>query len=269
MSSRIAIVSAPPGSARCWTAGPSSGPDELELDVRAGRRTAVAPARAAPAPAELHLVEQPRPEAFLGGRGAVEQDVAVAGGRLGLGDAGRDVGDVARGPRRWLGRRGAGQHEDRDAVVVVARPAARELERPPAGDDRAGGHHLVEHRRARLVGRPVGRRVDAAVGQPAVQQLAADPEPVFLAVVRPGDEPVHRHRHVQHDLAHRATLQDRGRAVESQKRGWRRIVDGWSTRPASATTSCDWSTAACRCRSSRRPSATRSCGPCPPRAPAS
>jgi hypothetical protein len=113
----------------------------------------------------------------------VEQDVALARGRLGLGDAGRDVGDVARGPRRWLGWRGPGQHEDRDTVVVVARPAARELERPPPGDDRPGGQHLVEHRRARLVGRPVGRRVHAAVGQPAVQHLAADPQPVFPAVV--------------------------------------------------------------------------------------
>ena len=35
-----------------------------------------------------------------------------------------------------------------------------------------------------VVGRPVGRRVHAAVGQPAVQPLAADPEPVFRAVVR-------------------------------------------------------------------------------------
>jgi len=34
--------------------------------------------------------------------------------------------------------------EDRHAVVVVAAPAASGLEGPPAGDDRPGGHELVE-----------------------------------------------------------------------------------------------------------------------------
>jgi hypothetical protein len=133
----------------------------------------------------------------------VQQDVAAAGGGLGLRDAGLDaVGDVAGVSGRWLIRGGMGEHEDRDPVVVVAGPAARELEGAPADDHRPGGHQLVEDGGAGCVHRPVRAGIHAAVAQPGVQPLPVDAEPVFDPVVRPGDEPVDRHRHEEHDLAH-------------------------------------------------------------------
>ena len=79
--------------------------------------------------------------------GAVDQDVPVPGGLLGRGHRRRHVVHV--GDQRPLLdlARGlvAGENEDRDAVVVVAAPIARRLDRSAAGDDRPGGHELVDH----------------------------------------------------------------------------------------------------------------------------
>src|SRR3712207_6857047 len=57
---------------------------------------------------------------------------------------GGDVAHVAH-VRRPGGRvvgLAAGEHQDRHAVVVVARPAARDVEGAAADDDRAGAHEL-------------------------------------------------------------------------------------------------------------------------------
>jgi hypothetical protein len=93
----------------------------------------------------LELVEDAGSERELRGSGAVDQNVLVALSLLGLGHRGPDVGRV--GNQRPLPRLAAGlppgEDEDREAVVVVAAPVVRELEGPPAGDDRPGGLHLV------------------------------------------------------------------------------------------------------------------------------
>ena len=126
----------------------------------------------------LELVEDAGSERELRGSGAVDQHVLLARSLLGLGHRGPDVGHV--GNQRPLLRLAAGltagEDEDRDAVVVVAAPAVRELEGPPAGDDRPGGLHFVfdlavdaRQTTGELVGvgtsparisRPASRRVD-------------------------------------------------------------------------------------------------------------
>jgi hypothetical protein len=83
-----------------------------------------------------------------------------------------------------------GQHEDRDAVVVIAGPAAREVEGTPTGDHRSGGHQLVEHDCVGSVDGPVRTRIHAAGTQPVMQPLSVDAESVIQSVVRAGDEPV-------------------------------------------------------------------------------
>ena len=78
-------------------------PDQLEVDTGEVVEQPPPPPEQHRHHGELQRVEQARPQALLGGRGPVQQDVAVARGGLGLGDAGRDVGDVARRPR-WRRR---------------------------------------------------------------------------------------------------------------------------------------------------------------------
>jgi hypothetical protein len=95
---------------------------------------------------DLELVEDARRECQLRGSGAMDQHVLVARGLLGLGHRGPDVaqvGDQRPLPHFAVGRM-AGEDEDRHAVVVVAAPAVRRLDGPPAADDRPGGHELVE-----------------------------------------------------------------------------------------------------------------------------
>ena len=105
----------------------------------------------------------------------MQNDVAATGRGLGLRDGRFNaIGDVARISRSGLVGRGMGQHEDGDPVVVIAGPAARVGEGPPADDHRSGGDHLVEDGGADSVRRPVRARIHAAVAQPGVQPLPAD-----------------------------------------------------------------------------------------------
>jgi hypothetical protein len=84
-----------------------------------------------------------------------------------------------------------GQDEDRHAVVVITLPAPGQLEGAPAGDQRAGRHGLAVHLPVRAVGHPVV--------QPVEQAPAVAAEFLARAIVRPGDEAVEGHRHVQTD----------------------------------------------------------------------
>src|SRR6266542_3704759 len=94
---------------------------------------------------ELDLLQHPGCEREPGHAGAVNEHVLVARRFLRSGHRGRDVVHVAdeRPARDVDAGLVARDDEDRHAVVVVAAPAARRIERPPAGDDRAGGHELV------------------------------------------------------------------------------------------------------------------------------
>ena len=92
MSSRMTHASAlrPHAVAQVQHARPVQRPEQLELDV-VGWQILEQPS-ALPEQhgyqLQLHLVQQPGPQARLRGRGAVQQDVAPAGRGLGLGDAG-------------------------------------------------------------------------------------------------------------------------------------------------------------------------------------
>jgi len=100
---------------------------------------------------DLELVEDARRERELRGAGAVDEDVAVARCLLGLAHRRPDVGHVPDEPPLPDVDPGlpAGDDEARHAIVVVAAPAARRLERLGAGDDRPGGHELVDGLAAR------------------------------------------------------------------------------------------------------------------------
>ena len=85
----------------------------------------------------------------------------------------------------------AGEDEDRHAIVVVAAPAARRLEGPPAGDDRPGGHELVDDL---AVDAPPAGGLDvvdvaAARERPFVQALPAVTEPVVRPSLGPAMNP--------------------------------------------------------------------------------
>jgi hypothetical protein len=89
--------------------------------------------------------------------------------------------------------------EDRHAVVVVAAPAARRLEGSPAGDDRPGGHELVDDLAVDAARTADRLEVDvtAARHRPLVQAVPAVTEAVIRSLVGPGDEPIEGHRHVE------------------------------------------------------------------------
>src|SRR5438046_10458900 len=95
---------------------------------------------------ELELVEETGSERELGGSGAVNQHVILARRALGLGHRALDVVHISdqRPLAHVDARLAAAEDPDRHAVVVVAAPAARRLEGPPAGDDRAGSTDLVK-----------------------------------------------------------------------------------------------------------------------------
>jgi hypothetical protein len=141
---------------------------------------------------ELELVEDAGSECELGGSGAVDQHVLVARSLLGPGHRRRDVVDVGdQRPLRYVDAGlVAGEDEDRHAVVVVATPAARGLEGPPAGDDRAGGHELVDDLAVDGPRTADGFEVDVAVRHcPLVQAVAAVAESVSGSFVGPAMNP--------------------------------------------------------------------------------
>src|SRR5829696_3245870 len=130
---------------------------------------------------ELELVEDAGGKRELRGAGAVDQHVLVARSLLGSRHRSRDVVEVGdqRPPRDVDAGLVAREDEDRDAVVVVAAPAARRLEGSSAGDDCAGGHELVDHLAVDSA-RPADRvEVDVARRHhPLVEAVAAVAEPV-------------------------------------------------------------------------------------------
>ena len=62
--------------------GAVDGPDQLQLDVRQVGEQPPPPPEQHRHHGELQRVEQARPQALLGGRGPVQQDVAIARGGL-------------------------------------------------------------------------------------------------------------------------------------------------------------------------------------------
>src|SRR5581483_1930944 len=98
-----------------------------------------------------------------------------------------------RAPDGVVVDRGAGEHLDVDAVVVVAAPTTGRLERPPSRQHCPGGQQLLDDRKAGRAG-PDARAADSAadllvaVEQPRVQLLAAGAESVPGAVIGAGDE---------------------------------------------------------------------------------
>ena len=97
----------------------------------------------------------------------------------------------------------AGEDEDRDAIVVVATPAARGLECSPAGDGCAGGHELIDDLAVDAAPAADRVEVDLAVRhQPLVEAKAPVAEPVAGRFVWSGNEPVEGHGHVEHGCGH-------------------------------------------------------------------
>jgi hypothetical protein len=122
----------------------------------------------------------------------VQHHIAVPGQRGTL----AHIGDEADAARRRLVRDPVGQDEDRNAAVVIALPAARQLVGATARDDLAGGEHLGEHLAARS-------RVVAPV-EPVEAAEPVDAHRRVDAVLRPDDEAVHGHGHVEPDQRHRS-----------------------------------------------------------------
>jgi hypothetical protein len=159
---------------------------------------------------ELEFVEDAGGECELRRSGAVNQHVLITRSLLGPRHPGPDVGHVGdqRPLRRIDSRLLAAEDEDRHAVVVVTAPAARRLERPPAGDDRPCGHELIDDLAvdARRTG---GSSLVVGVGirhEPLVQAVSAVAEPVAGSFVWPGDEPVEGHGHVENGGGHGISL---------------------------------------------------------------
>jgi hypothetical protein len=119
----------------------------------------------------------------------------------------RDVVHV--GDQRPLGHVvgiAAGEDEDRHAVVVVAAPEAGRLDGPPAGDDGPGGHGLVGHLPVDA-GQIAGGHLAVGIGirRPLVQPVSTVAEPVVGSLIRPGDESVEGHGHVENGSGHGAS----------------------------------------------------------------
>src|SRR6266540_3008101 len=154
---------------------------------------------------KLDLVEDAGAECELCDSGTVHQHVLVPRGLFGLRHRTRDAADV--GHERPLRDVDAGlvssDDEDRHAVVVVTAPAAGRLEGPPASDDRAGGHELVNDLAVDAARTAHGLEIDiAARHEPLVQAVPAVAEPVARSLVGAGDEPVEGHRHVENGRGH-------------------------------------------------------------------
>ena len=186
--------------------GSVDDPGEFEFDVVGAQMVEESPALAEQDgdDVDLHLVEQAGAQTVLGGIGAVQHHVAITRRGLGLGDGRFDaVGHVRdrRRAGRWVLGRLMGWDEDRHSIVMITVPVPGDVEGPTANEDRAGGDELVEHWATRAVG-PVRARIAAAVGEPGVQPLSVDAEPVVGAVVGSGDESVEGHRHVEDEVPH-------------------------------------------------------------------
>src|SRR6266508_376739 len=174
---------------------------------------------------ELELVQQPRRQVLLNDVAAAqEQDVFAAGGLLCLVERGLDsVGDeVERGPALHLHGIARVMGDDEHGVVegrLVAPPARPLLVAPGATTDRAehvSAHHRGHDVLARLLEYPCALVHLAALlvvrlapsrqrNDPIVEPLAALAERVLLALVRAGDETVHRDRDMTPELAHRTS----------------------------------------------------------------
>src|SRR4051812_9171576 len=166
---------------------------------------------------DLQLVQLAGGQQRLGRSRAVHHDRAVPREAAGLGRAGVcvvEVPDVAGGRFRMVC-----QDHDRYAVVVVAVPAAGQLEGAPARDDCTGRHRLAVH----LAVDPRTVTLVEPVEQPAT--VAA--ELLAGSVVGAGDEAVERHRHVEPD---RSTHVDPPRYRTERTAGSRRARQGHPAR---------------------------------------
>jgi hypothetical protein len=176
-------------------ASPSEDPGALELDLlgsEAVEQTAPL-AEEHRDDMELELVEDAGSKCELRGSGAMDQDVLVARGFLRLGHRGRDVVHVGdQRPLRQIGGVVAGEDEDRHAVVVVAAPAARRLEGPPAGNHCPCRHELVDD--PAVDAAQTADRLDvvdaaSARNRPLVQAVPAVPRPLSGPSLGPAMNP--------------------------------------------------------------------------------
>src|SRR6266508_831733 len=206
------------------TALPLKDPGALQLDLLGGEALEqTAPlAEEHRDDMELELVENARGECELRGGGAVDQHVLVARRLLGSSHRARHVVHVS--DQRPLAHVDAGlvaaKDPDRHAVVMVAAPAAGRLEGPPAGDDRASGHELFDDLAVDTARPAGGLEVDvAARHRPFVQTVPAVAEPVARSLIRPGDESVERHGHVEHGCGHGGSFPRLRAAERTQQAG--------------------------------------------------
>src|SRR5512132_988990 len=165
------------------------------------------------------LVAESGGNRLLAGGGTSELDVLAVRHRPRLADGAFDaVGDEReiRRPARVVGRRIVREDEDRHAIHrMPAAPAAGDLVGPSPEDERAAlGEHasdLVE------VGARLGPEdripVLLVAREVPVEEVLATmaTQRVGYAVIRTGDEPVERHRHVDDDLGHADLLAPRSR----------------------------------------------------------
>jgi hypothetical protein len=170
---------------------PHEDPDALQLDLLGSEalEQAAPLAKQNRDDMELEFVEDAGGRCELGGSGAVDEHVLVGRRLLGLVIAvvmSLTLGDER--PLRYVDAGlVAGDDEDRHAVVVVAAPAARRLERPSTGDDRAGGHELIDDLTIDGARTADGLEIDVAVRhRPLVQAVPAVAEGVVRSLIVPG-----------------------------------------------------------------------------------
>src|SRR5215211_5564162 len=161
----------------------------------------------------VYFVQQPRSETLLDEARCAHRDVLLTSRRPGLFD--RALHAICdEGERRPLVvpsvGGGMGYYEDGDvfAYGMSAAPTVRDVERPPSRHYSSnGGEHLVQH----LCGlgrdlerHPATRRdeIGVAAGVPVEESHSSLTERMVGPVVRPGDEPVQRHRESRSYFAH-------------------------------------------------------------------
>src|SRR5215216_2016339 len=161
----------------------------------------------------VYFVQQPRSQTLLDEARSTHRDVLLASRRPGLFD--RALHAVCdEGERRPLVvpsvGDGVGQDEDGDVLTygMSAAPTVRDVERPPSRHDSSNrGERIVQH----LCGlgrdlerHPAARRdvIGVAAGVPVEKPHSSFTERMLRPVVRPGDEPVQRHRESRGYYAH-------------------------------------------------------------------